>query len=64
MADPAGFEIVTYQRQPGLWRASVTPSGRSSSGKIMRSIVTPDDCVTEEDARKSAMRAIKNIDAE
>jgi hypothetical protein len=30
----------------------------------MRSIVTPDDCVTEEDARKSAMRAIKNIGAE
>ena len=64
MADPAGFEIVTYQRQPGLWRASVTPSGHSNSGKIMRSIVTPDDCATEEDARKSAMRAIKNIDAE
>ena len=64
MADPAGFEIVTYQRQPGLWRASVTPSGRSNSGKIMRSIITPDDCVTEEDARKSAMRAIKNIDSE
>lgn len=64
MADPAGFEIVTYQRQPGLWRASVTPSGRSNSGKIIRSIVTPDDCETEEDARKSAMRAIKNIDSE
>jgi hypothetical protein len=30
----------------------------------MRSIITPDDCATEEDARKSAMRAIKNIDAE
>jgi hypothetical protein len=64
MADPAGFEIVTYQRQPGLWRASVTPSGRSNSGKTMRSIITPDDCVTEEDARKSAMRAIKNFDSE
>jgi hypothetical protein len=64
MADPAGFEIVTYQRQPGVWRASVTPSGKSNSGKIMRSIVTPEDCVTEEDARKSAMRAIKNINAE
>jgi hypothetical protein len=61
MADPAGFEIVTYQRQPGLWRASVTPSGRSNSGNTMRSIVTPDDCVTEEDARKSAIRAIKNF---
>lgn len=64
MADPAGFEIVTYQRQPGLWRASVTPSGRSNSGKTMRSIITPDDCVTEEDAWKSAMRAIKNFDSE
>jgi hypothetical protein len=64
MADPAGFEIVTYQRQPGVWRASVTPSGRSNSGKIMRSIVTPDDCLTEEDARKSAIRAIKNIGIE
>jgi hypothetical protein len=64
MADPAGFEIVTYQRQPGVWRASVTPTGRSNSGKIIRSIVTPDDCVTEEEARKSAMRAIKNIGAE
>ncbi len=64
MADPAGFEIVTYQRQPGLWRASVTPSGRSSSGKIIRSIVTPDDHATEEEARKSAMRAIKNIGSE
>ena len=64
MADPASFEIVTYQRQPGLWRASVTPSGRSNSGKIIRSIVTPDDCVTEEEARKAAMRAIKNIESE
>jgi hypothetical protein len=64
MADPAGFEIVTYQRQPGVWRASVTPSGRSNSGKVMRSIVTPDDCASEEDARKSALRAIKNIGAE
>jgi hypothetical protein len=30
----------------------------------MRSIVTPDDCASEEDARKSALRAIKNIGAE
>jgi hypothetical protein len=64
MADLAGFEIVTYQRRPGLWRASVTPKGRSNSGKTIRSIVTLDDSGSEEEASKAAMRAIKNIDRE
>ena len=40
-------------------RASVTPSGRSNSGKIIRSIVTPDDCETEEEARKIAIALVE-----
>ena len=63
MADPAKFEGVTYQRQPGLWRASFTSKGLTTSGLIIRSVVIPDDCASEEEARKAAMLAIKNIDA-
>lgn len=62
MADPNKFEIVTYQRQPGLWRASVTPKGSAASGTAIRSVVTPDDCGTEDEARKAAMRTIKDIE--
>jgi hypothetical protein len=62
MADPAGYEIVTYQRQPGIWRASVTPKGSATSGLTVRSVVTPDDWTSEDEARKAAIRVIKNID--
>jgi hypothetical protein len=64
MADPSQFEVVTYQRQPGVWRASVTPKGPTVSGRTIRSVITPDDCTSEEDAKEAAVRAIKNIDAE
>jgi hypothetical protein len=64
MADPANFEVVTYQRKPGVWRASFTPKGRSVSGLITRSIVTSDDSASEEDAKKAAARAIKLIGTE
>jgi len=61
MADPANFEVITYQRKPGVWRASFTPKGRSVSGLVTRSIVTADDSASEEDAKKAAARAIKLI---
>ena len=64
MANPAKFEVVTYQRKPGIWRASITPKGMTVSGKITRSVVTPDDCSSEDEARKAASRVIKLIDTE
>ena len=64
MADAARFEVVTYQRQPGIWRASVTPKGAATSGMLTRSVVTPRDYATENEARKAAMRSIENIDTE
>ena len=45
MAHISEYSIVTYERNPGHWRAAVSPKvlDRSAPGKTVRSIVTPDD---------------------
>ncbi len=60
-----GYEIVTFQRKPGLWRASITPLDEKRETGIgtrqIRSFLTDDDCSSEAEAEKSAANAIRNI---
>ncbi len=57
------YDIVTFQRKPGLWRASVTRKGAwsASQGKIMLSFVTDEDADSERGAELAAHQAIKNL---
>ena len=64
MADASLFTILTFQRRPGLWRASISPKvnpGSTIKGKDMIGFVTEDDCDTEEAAELAAKRAIKKL---
>jgi hypothetical protein len=67
MADLTKFSIVTFQRMPGLWRASITPADHRrriaspTSGKKILSILTPLDSASEELARQAAKELVKNI---
>ena len=64
MADLSQFQILTFQRRPGLWRASISPKTASTTdvkGKTMLGFVTPDDCDSEEAAETAARRAIKKL---
>jgi hypothetical protein len=67
MADIAKFSILTFQRKPGLWRASVTPADRPAciasrkNGEEVFSVLTPRDFPTEELARNAAKDLVKNI---
>lgn len=60
-----GYEIVTFQRKPGLWRASITPTADNRETGIgtrqIRSFLTDEDCTSEAEAEKSAASAIRNI---
>ena len=64
MADKSRFEIVTYQRSPGYWRAAITPDSHSGlfiRGRTTTSFVTPDDCVSESDAMLKAEEIIRAL---
>jgi hypothetical protein len=64
MADLSQFSILTFQRRPGQWRASISPKVSASNtikGKTMLGFVTEDDCDTEEAAETAAKRAIKKL---
>ena len=64
MADISQYSIVTYERRPGLWRAAMTPvrqSGTIIRGKTTTSFVTPDDCVSESDAKFAAEKIIRKL---
>ncbi|UZE46820.1 hypothetical protein [Rhodopseudomonas sp. P2A-2r] len=64
MADAALFSILTFQRRPGQWRASIspkTPSGNTIQGKTMLGFVTEDDCETEQAAEAAAKLAIRKL---
>ena len=60
-----GFEIVTFQRKPGCWRASISllMDARTSEvgTKEIRSFLTAEDCATEADAEKAARYAINKL---
>jgi hypothetical protein len=64
MADITEFSIVTYERKPGYWRAAVTRkvnAGIAAGGDKVLSVVTPDDCASESDARLAAQKLIRNL---
>ncbi|MBA2402766.1 MAG: hypothetical protein H0V72_29535 [Bradyrhizobium sp.] len=66
MAKPSDYRIITFQRQPGLWRANMTPivlSTASTRGAAIRGFVTAEDSKSEEDAVIAANRAIRELDA-
>jgi hypothetical protein len=63
MAKVLEFSIVTYPRKPGHWRAAITPKGRTGkvSGETVRSVVTPDDFASEEEAQLAAEQLIRRL---
>ncbi len=63
MAKPSDYDIVTFQRKMGRWRASISqkrPWARPQ-GIVMVSFVTDEDAESEADAMKAANEAIKNL---
>jgi hypothetical protein len=66
MAKASDYRIITFQRQPGLWRANMTPIVQPATitrGAALRGFVTAEDSKSEEDAVLAANRAIKALDA-
>lgn len=65
MADRALFTTITYQRQPGLWRAAISRKDRAmislDGAKAEGNVITPIDCLTEIDAEKAAADVIKRL---
>ena len=65
MADITEFSIVTYERKPGRWRAAITRKGSAGmvvrGGDKVRSVVTPDDYVSESDAQLAAQILIRKL---
>jgi hypothetical protein len=64
MAKPSDYRIITFQRQPGLWRANMTPivlPTAITKGAAIRGFVTAEDSKSEEDAVIAANRAIKEL---
>ena len=65
MAKASDYGIVTFQRQPGLWRANMTPIVQPvtiTRGAAIRGFVTAEDSKSEEDAVIAANRAIRELD--
>ena len=66
MAKPSDYRIITFQRQPGLWRANMTPIVQPTTitkGAAIRGFVTAEDSKSEEDAVIAANRAIKELES-
>jgi hypothetical protein len=66
MAKPSDYRIITFQRQPGLWRANMTPIVLPTTitrGAAIRGFVTAEDSKSEEDAVVAANRAIKELES-
>ena len=64
MADISQFSIVIYERKPGHWRAAVNRkarTGKAVDGAKVLSIVTPDDYVSESEAKVAAEKLIKRL---
>ena len=64
MAEKSLFSIITYERKPGQWRAAITPirpPGNVIQGKTTTSIVTPDDFLSEADAKFAAEKMIRKF---
>jgi hypothetical protein len=64
MADISRFSVVTFQRRPGYWRASVTPKvhgGTIIRGRTLLGFITEYDCASEQEAESAAHQAIKKL---
>jgi hypothetical protein len=64
VAELSQFSIVTYERQPGQWRAAITPyrqSGGFILGRTTSSFVTPDDFGSEPEAKLAAEKMIRKL---
>jgi hypothetical protein len=64
MADPSQFEVTTFQRRPGIWRASIMPIAPPTVREARvttRSFITEEDSVSEADAEDAARKAIRAI---
>jgi len=65
MAKASDYRIITFQRQPGLWRANMTPIGPPATimrSAAIRGFVTAKDSKSEEDDIIAANRAIRELD--
>ena len=65
MAKVSDYRIITFQRQPGLWRANMTPIVQPPTitrGAAIRGFVTAEDSKSEDDALIAANRAIRELD--
>ncbi|MBR1213073.1 MULTISPECIES: hypothetical protein [unclassified Bradyrhizobium] len=66
MAKVSDYRIITFQRQPGLWRANMTPIVQPPTitrGAAIRGFVTAEDSKSEDDALIAANRAIRELDS-
>jgi len=63
MAKASDYRIITFQRQPGLWRANMTPIVQPATITRGAAFVTAEDSKSEEDAVLAANRAIRELDA-
>lgn len=65
MADKALFNTVTFQRQPGLWRAAISRRDKAmislDGAKAEGNVVTPIDCLSEIEAEKAAAEVIRRL---
>ena len=64
MAKASDYRIDTFQRQPGLWRANMTPIVPPATIKPgeAKGFVTAEDSKSEADAIIAANRAIRELD--
>ncbi|MBR1148330.1 hypothetical protein [Bradyrhizobium sp. AUGA SZCCT0431] len=66
MAKVSDYRIIAFQRQPGLWRANMTPIVQPPTitrGAAIRGFVTAEDSKSEDDALIAANRAIRELDS-
>lgn len=65
MANVSEYSIVTYERQPGLWRAAIRLRKRAAGsyvqGRDVETFVTPDDYRSEPDAAAAAEKLIRKL---
>jgi hypothetical protein len=67
MAHISDYLIVTYEREPGHWRAAVSPTllvKSGAPGRTVHSTVTPDDSASESEAKVAATRLIRRLQSE
>jgi hypothetical protein len=68
MAHISDYLIVTYEREPGHWRAAVSPKiidrRGAAPGRTVHSTVTTDDSAFESEAKLAATRLIRQLQSE